>query len=383
MVTKHELFAISAIDSHKSRGATRPLVSVIVPARNEEAGIGACLMSLRQQEGVSCELIVVDDGSTDRTRAIAEFIVGVRVLPAGPLPPGWHGKTNACQTGADAACGEWLLFTDADTVHEHGSLARAIAEARAAGAALLSYSPRQEVHGIVERALMPVIFADLASTYRPKDVSDPASPVAAANGQYLLIRREAYEAIGGHAVCAGDLLEDVALACAAKQAGQKLLFRFGGDAVKTRMYRSWPQMREGWTKNLALLFPAPEGLAARRWLEFGASVGLLAAAATAAVCGKRKLASAATILALPATVNVYRRVRKAHFDQLSTLLAPLGLPLFAYLLRRSQKRHAQGSVAWKGRLYSPGTVKAPAGAVALSTPAGSSADQLRRANADI
>ena len=141
------------------------------------------------------------------------------------------------------------------------------------GAALLSYSPEQEVHGFWERAVMPVIFAELAGRYRPAEVSDPRSAVAAANGQYLLISREAYEAVGGHAGVAGDLLEDVALARAVKRSGRGIFFRFGGDGVRTRMYRSFAQLREGWTKNLALLFPSPLRLAVVRLLEFGLIVG--------------------------------------------------------------------------------------------------------------
>ena len=125
------------------------------------------------------------------------------------------------------------------------------------GAALLSYSPEQEVHGFWEKAVMPVIFAELAATYQPSLVSDPRSPAAAANGQYILIAREAYDAIGGHAAVSGSLLEDVALAKAVKASGRRIFFRFGGDAVRTRMYRSFAQLREGWTKNLALLFPSP------------------------------------------------------------------------------------------------------------------------------
>ena len=145
----------------------RPVVSIIVPARNEEASLSACLESLVSQSGVLFEIIVVDDGSTDRTRAIAESFPGVRVIDPAPLPPGWTGKNNAVVAGARAAKGKWLLFTDADTVHLPGSLARAIAEAEHHHADLLSYSPEQEVHGFWERAVMPVIFAELARKYPP------------------------------------------------------------------------------------------------------------------------------------------------------------------------------------------------------------------------
>ncbi len=158
---------------------------------------------------------------------------------------------------------KWLLFTDADTLHGSDSIAEGLAEAERTGAAMLSYSPRQEVHGLAERALMPVIFAELATTFRPKEVSDPNSPAAAANGQYLLIRRDAYDAVGGHASVADAILEDVELARRVKQAGYRLQFR-QSDAVSTRMYRSFGAMWEGWTKNLALLFPRPLWLAVKR-----------------------------------------------------------------------------------------------------------------------
>ena len=256
-----------------------PTVSIVVPARNEEACLGACLESLLAQKGADFEVIVVDDSSSDRTRAIAESYSGARVISPGPLADGSSGKCNAAQAGADVAGGEWLLFTDADTVHLPGSIARALSEAREHRADLLSYSPQQEVHGLIERALMTVIFAELAVTYRAKDVSDPTSPAAAANGQYLLISREAYNAVGGHAAVARTLLEDVALAQAVKRSGRRLRFRYGGDMVRTRMYRNLPALCEGWTKNLALLFPQTVQLAARRGIEFLLTAAGIAAAA--------------------------------------------------------------------------------------------------------
>src|SRR6476620_8195941 len=172
-----------------------PHVSVIVPARNEEASLASCLESLIQQVEAHLEIIVVDDGSTDRTREIAEAFP-VHVVSAGPLPQGCTGKCNALAAGVRHARGQWLLFTDADTVHRPGSLVRAVQEAEQHQAALLSYSPVQEVHGFWEKAIMPVVFAGMAATYPPADVGDSASPSAAANGQYLLIRRDVYDAIG-------------------------------------------------------------------------------------------------------------------------------------------------------------------------------------------
>src|SRR5205814_10271993 len=170
--------------------------------------------------------------STDSTNQIARSFPGVRVVDAARLAAGSSGKCNALATGARVARGEWLLLTDADTVHLPGSLARSLREAQHKGADLLSYSPHQEVHGFWQKAVMPVVFAELASAYRTAEINDPASPAAAANGQYILIRREAYETVGGHAAVMDSLLEDVELARAIKLAGRRIYFRFGGDAVR-------------------------------------------------------------------------------------------------------------------------------------------------------
>jgi glycosyltransferase involved in cell wall biosynthesis len=331
----------------------RPAVSVIVPARNEETCLVACLQSLVAQTGVSLEIIVVDDHSTDRTREIAQSFPGVRVIEAGPLPEGWTGKNNAVAAGAREARGQWRLFTDADTAHLPGSLARALAEAKAHHVDLLSYSPEQILESFWEKAVMPVIFAELASAYRPSEVSDPRSSAAAANGQYILIKRETYDAVGGHAAIASSLLEDVALARAVKQSGKRILFRYGGDRVRTRMYRTFDQLREGWTKNLALLFPSPGRLALLRALEFFLIVLSLAISIRSSVRGTWQPAIGCGLLALALCGLFYKRIRRAHFAWGANLLAPLGLPLFSYLLWRSKLFHARGEVSWKGRSYAP------------------------------
>ena len=328
--------------------AARPTVSVIVPARNEKACLRACLESLVAQTGVAFEVIVIDDHSTDGTREIALSFPGVRVVDASPLLQGWTGKNNAVTSGARVANGVWLLFTDADTVHLQGSLARSLDEAKLQGAALLSYSPQQVVVSIWEKAVMPVIFAELASMYRSSQVSDPNSDAAAANGQYILIRRDAYDAVGGHAAIAGSLLEDVALARLVKQSGRKIFFRYGGDAVRTRMYRSFAQLIEGWTKNLALLFPFPAFLALWRFLEFAL---ILASVALFALAVVHKSTVYAALCLIPPALTLMR-ISRAHFSWTVNLLGFFGLPLFSYLLLRSKWAQVNGSVAWKGRTYS-------------------------------
>ena len=341
-----------------------PEVSIIVPARNEEASLGDCLESLTAQTGVPFEIIVVDDASTDRTREIAQSFAGVRVVPAQPLHEDgagktWTGKNNAVIAGAKEACAQWLLFTDADTTHLPGSLERALTEAKKERADLLSYSPEQLVVTFAERAVMPVIFAELAAHYPPRKVRDrnsgqsskqssrQRSGIAAANGQYILVRRAAYDAVGGHAAVATEILEDVALARLFRNAGQRVYFRYGADAVRTRMYRNWAQLREGWTKNLALLFPRPGQLALQSVFLWFLAWFTIDIAASGARSHHFVWIAAAALWLL-----VYRRIRAAHFTTVNNLLAiAVGLPMFAYLLLRSKKAHANGQVSWKGRAY--------------------------------
>ncbi len=327
-----------------------PEISIIVPARNDEASLGDCLESLTVQTGVAFEIIVVDDASSDRTREIAQSFAKVRVISAGPLPDGWTGKNNAVIAGAKEARAQWLLFTDADTVHLPGSLARALAEAKTEEADLLSYSPEQVAVTFAERAVMPVVFAELAAKYTPQIVREQNSGIVAANGQYLLVRRAAYDAVGGHAAVATEILEDVALARLFRNKAKHVCFRYDGDAVRTRMYRTWPQLREGWTKNLALLFTQPEQLAVQSlflWLVAWSALGI---AVSGAVSQHFAWIVAAALWLLP-----YRRIRVAHFSTANNLIAiAFGLPMFAYLLLRSKKAHASGQVSWKGRAYRTG-----------------------------
>ena len=355
-------------------GYVKPEVSIIVPARNEEASLGDCLRSLVGQDGVTWEVIVVDDGSTDRTQEIAGSFAGVRVIAAPSLPAGWTGKNNAVVAGAAAARGEWLLFTDADTVHMLGSLARARAEARENGVDMLSYSPEQIAVTFWEMAVLPVVFAELAREYPPQKVSDPASPIAAANGQYILICRDAYQAIGGHRAIADRLLEDVALARALKRGGRKIRFRYAADAVRTRMYRNFRQLREGWTKNLALLFPDPGWLSAKSLLFWGFAWGAflwpMVTGIGVGLTGRiGSLAWAHGVLlvlngvsrnwwwnpiGLAGILFIGQRLRRANFSwDMEVLGAMAGYPMFAYLLWRSRRAHSRRHVSWKGREYHP------------------------------
>jgi glycosyltransferase involved in cell wall biosynthesis len=357
-----------------------PLIelTVIIPARNEEDCIGACLQSLVVQSedvfqlGCDWELIVVDDGSIDRTAEIARSFDGVTVLKADTFQPGakrgesakpresWTGKSNAIWTAARKARGRWLLFTDADTIHEPGNLHRSIHEAERHKAGMLSYSPRQIVTGFAQRALMPLIFSELSLAYPPAKVSDPNQRIAAANGQFLLVEREAYRRIGGHVAVKDRVLEDVELAFLAKRRKVGLRFRYAGDAVSTRMYRSTAAMMEGWTKNLALLFNDSLMLAAWRLLDLVLLIVLpiLAVELWGARFTPRGMQwlAAGWVLALlwvRTLFRFYARVAKSNFPAADCALAPLGLPLMIFLLYRSWFQHRiLKQVSWKGRTYS-------------------------------
>jgi glycosyltransferase involved in cell wall biosynthesis len=340
-------------------------LTVIIPARNEEDCIAACLESLTSQSeeifklGRDWDLVVVDDGSTDRTAEIARGFAGVTVMNADKLEPGWVGKNNAIWTAARRARGRWLLFTDADTIHEPGNLRRAMHEATRHKAGLLSYSPRQIVHGTLQRSLMPLVFSELSLAYPPEKVSDPNQRIAAANGQFILVEREAYRRIGGHPSVADKLLEDVEMAFIAKKRKIGLRFRYAEEAVSTRMYRSTAAMIEGWSKNLALLFGNSLSLAVWRLLDIGLLVVLPVLAlwlwnARFAAHSLQWL-GAGWVLALLWVRNLFRfygRVAKSNFPFFDCAIAPLGLPLFVVLLCRSwYEVHIVKRVSWKGRSY--------------------------------
>lgn len=343
-------------------------LSVIVPARNEEVTLPACLASLVSQSepgfelGRQWELIVINDDSTDRTASIAAEIAaqhpGVRVLDAPPFDPGqrvaFTGKNNACWTAANVARGRWLLFTDADTIHEPNDLSHSLREAERHHVVLLSYSPRQLVTGFWQRVVMPLVFSELSSVYRMSEVNDPGRSLAAANGQFLLVESESYFAVGGHRGVAADVLEDVALARAVKQSKRPIRFRYAPDALSTRMYRTTRDMIEGWTKNLAVLFPQPISLAAWRVLDLVLYFGLpvLAFGIPWLVDWQRW---ALMLLWAKTLWRFYARVARSNFAALDVALSILGVPLFVFLLVRSTVHHrVRRSVVWKGRSYRTG-----------------------------
>ncbi|MGW8267362.1 MAG: glycosyltransferase [Longimicrobiales bacterium] len=234
-----------------------PMVSIIVPARNEEENIGPLLESLTSLAYPAFEVLVVDDESEDRTPLLVrEGAAGnaeeIRLIRGEPLPDGWLGKPWACAQGAREARGELLLFTDADTRHEPTLLRQAVAGLESDEADVLTLVGRQIMGSFWERILQPQFFMLLAARFpRAGRQRKPGQwRHAIANGQYLLFRRDAYEAMGGHGAVRGEVVEDLRMAQLLVHSGRRLVVR-EGRGLSTRMYRSLGGLVEGWSKNLA------------------------------------------------------------------------------------------------------------------------------------
>jgi chlorobactene glucosyltransferase len=233
-----------------------PHVSIIVPARNEEATIDACLASLLAQDYPDFDITVIDDGSTDATphllAGLARRDSRVQVHRIDNLPKGWAGKAHALHTGVTLTCGEWLLFTDADTCHAPQTLRLMVGHALSQQDDLLSTrTTLMTLSGPAMPLLMPVSEILLAHKVTPAEVRDPASPRAFAFGQYILLRREAYLATGGYAAASMHMtsIDDVALAVRFKQHGQRVELVNGRGLITNRQWTTWKSLRQGWGKS--------------------------------------------------------------------------------------------------------------------------------------
>lgn len=347
-----------------------PLVSIIVPARNEERVIERCVRSLLEQRYPSFEVIVLDDRSTDRTGQIlaelARSDARLRVVGGTPLPAGWVGKCWAAQQAAAAARGSWLLFVDADTRHRPLMLASAVAFAEAHRADLLSLGPYQELGSLAERALLPAIFGViLLGGGSLAQVNDPRHPIAKANGQFMLFRADVYRRIGRHESVRDEIVEDFALARRIKGTGHRLLLVDGSDLVATRMYHSLGEIWEGFSKNaylearrhpaglaIGLLVPwlvvaLPPLLFSRvlRWRLRGRSLNRVQRASLI-----QSGAQCALLLWFSLQLTRLLRLRPPW-----ALTVPLGLLFFGLVMANSAARVLSGrGVTWKGRRYEPG-----------------------------
>ena len=233
-----------------------PLVSVILPARNEAHNIARCVSSILSTTYPNLELIVVDDSSTDETAAIArEAAAGdprARVITSPPLPDGWFGKQWACATGAKVARGSVLQFTDADTVHAPDLVARSTNAMRGARAQLFSVAGSQELGGFWEKVIQPQIFTILSMRYGGTESITEATSVSdkIANGQCIFVTHDSYNAIGGHGAVRSSVAEDLMLAQRFFAARKRVVLMLGVNQLSTRMYASLGEIIAGWRKNV-------------------------------------------------------------------------------------------------------------------------------------
>jgi hypothetical protein len=343
-----------------------PLVSVLIPARNEAARLGSCLAGLAAQRYRSFEVIVVDDGSTDGTaelaRGYAEQLPALDVIPGAALPEGWAGKCWACWQAAGQARGAWLLFLDADVLPAPELLAALVQRAEAGGLDLLTLLPQLRLGTAAEKIVLPAFFALLTTLYPLARVSDPRSPVAFANGPCLMLRRTVYDATDGHRAVRASILEDTDLGQRVKAAGYRIAAAHAPALIAVRMYDGWASLSEGLSKNAvagyqsggarsfwvgarqSLVAFAPGYLllagAALAWARPGAALGLVLLAHGVALLG---------VALLCWSVLAARRYRLAPWWG---ALFPLGTAIYFGLAGWGLLRLRLGrGVTWKGRTF--------------------------------
>ncbi len=343
-----------------------PPITVIVPARNEEANIERCLRSLLAQDYPANRLkvLVIDDHSADDTAAIVRAIATqhpqVSLISSPPLPPRWTGKSHACWVGARAATpeSEWLCFLDADVWAEPPLLSSAVPAALAQRLDLLSLAPRQELGSFAERLMLPCGLILLSFLQDLREVQSRGGSAVTATGQFMLIRRDAYEAVGGHAAVFNVICEDLEFARLLKQSGRSVLLMGGDNLIATRMYTGWRTLWPGFAKNLvdtlggqlATLTFAPLAVIlawAAVVVPLAAAVAYWQSAPGALAALTAALLGSAAAFGLHIAATFYFRIPFWY-----GLLFPLGYTLGAAMALDSVRRRLIGRVIWKGRIYS-------------------------------
>ena len=334
----------------------RPRVSVLIPARNEERNLQACLDSVRALDWPDLEILLIDDRSTDGTPRIAADAASadprVRVLGGSDLPPGWMGKSWALHQAQAQATGEWLLFLDADVTVDPRALKQTWDWAVANGARMVSGYGFLVLATFWEKVIMPVIGGMIVGANPLDEVNDPDHERVVCNGQFILISREAYGAIGGHEAVKGEIIDDMALARTAKEKRIAYRMLFCRELFRTRMYTSFREIWAGWRKNLfaALGYRWQVAIGVVIFVMWTALLPVVAMFALILHRGPSfVLAAVATSLMLG-----YRIYASRIFDQPWGLFwtHPLGALITAGIFLESAFRGlTRGTVEWKGRAY--------------------------------
>ena len=365
----HNQYHLDIVVSPTQVPSNAPLISVCVPARNEERNIRSCVENLLAQDYPNFEVIVLDDRSTDATFEILRQLAAqddrLNLISGSDLPAGWAGKPHALYQAATAARGEWLCFVDADTFLSTSALSSCYAKASETRADMFTIMTFQILGTFWEKVIMPLVMTALSVGFAPRKVNDPARKDAIANGQFILIKRAVYQAIGGHESVKDQIVEDKAISEQVKWKGYRLIVADGMSVASTRMYTSMPEMWEGWTKNIYLgLRDRPSLL----WLGvFGAFVALVAALFLPIwpILSLAWYLRTSNWIALTVVFEavllwvylIYVRGLVARSMEISPWYAfttPLGAAVFAAMMITSAARVLTGKgVTWKGRMYSP------------------------------
>ncbi len=332
-----------------------PRVSTIVPARNEERNIARCAQGLVQQDYPLLEMVFVDDDSRDATpQLLASFAQRdprVKVVSTGGKPEGWNGKQWACHTGAQAASGDWLCFMDADTYAEPCLISRTVAFAMAKGVDFLTLQPWYEVRGLWERIVLPAGLTPLLLVFPPHRVNDPNNDMVMANGQFILVRRDAYDAVDGHAGVRDRMMDDFSLAEAVHRAGYRVFVADGADVMRVRLYAS---LKEIWSGAIKAAVEISGGWAISTLAMF---VNLLINVLPVALLIWAALAKnmpALTVMGATVLFQVlyYGMIRIAAFraPPWTCLTYPFGSLLVSFILADGMIRLATGrEIRWKDR----------------------------------
>jgi len=341
-----------------------PLVSVVIPARNEERNIDRCARSVLASRWRQLELLIVDDHSTDRTGEIARRLAAdderARVVVPPDLPRGWMGKQWACWTAAGLARGEVLVFLDADTWQSPDMLPRAIAAMSRLDATALTVAGLQETQSFWERMVQPAMFSMLSGRYGGTETINRSTRAEdrIANGQCMIFRRATYERLGGHESVRGKVAEDLALAQRGFRLGMPIVVVLGTDQLATRMYTSLGEIVRGWSKNIYAggIDSSPFGKVGRALAPVGllltpmlGIVPPLLAVAGAFGLVDRGVALWSALTTLPVLIwmiAVYRAMRQ---PVAYALLYPLGCAVVLWIVIRALVRGRR--VEWKDREY--------------------------------
>jgi chlorobactene glucosyltransferase len=335
-----------------------PRISIVVPARNEARQIEQCVGSLLAQDYPKLDVIVVDDRSEDATASIVSQIAAedsrVRLIAGELLPPDWVGKPWALDQGARRATGDWLLFTDADTIHEPGALSAAIGYARAHNLDVLSVLTQQIMRTPAEWLFLPSVLWTIAFAIGSlRAINDPARENALFNGQYILVSRRAYDGIGGHESVRNEIAEDLELARRFKADGRfRTALVNGNGLVRVRMYQSFHELWQGFVKNFWVGARGQGLFAAIGILLLACVAPLTPLALVVALVAHAQTAAAALLLAmLCAIVGASPGMRRLGLGSSSSWCLPIGITLVVAIFLTSIVQHARGGVIWRGRRY--------------------------------